>query len=48
MQKIEQAAFQEAINNGMTPTDAVREVAKRMEAFASLMSGNATLGVAHA
>ncbi|WP_410726523.1 Rha family transcriptional regulator [Citrobacter portucalensis] len=48
MQKIEQAAFQEAISNGMTPTDAVREVAKRMEAFASLMSGNVTLGVGHA
>jgi len=48
MQKIEQAAFQEAINHGMTPTEAVREVARRMEAFASLMSGSATLGVGHA
>ncbi|EBW8396456.1 hypothetical protein A3X38_27945 [Salmonella enterica subsp. enterica serovar Florida] len=38
MQKIEQAAFEEAIQNGMTATDAVREVACRMNAFAGLMT----------
>lgn len=38
MQKIEQAAFDEAIKNGMTPTEAVREVARRMDMFARLMS----------
>ncbi|MFT4463809.1 MAG: Rha family transcriptional regulator [Sodalis sp. (in: enterobacteria)] len=38
MQKIEQAAFDEAIRQGKSPTDAVRDVAHRMEMFASLMS----------
>ena len=48
MQKIEQAAFEEAIQNGMTPTEAVREVARRMEAFASLMTSIPALGVKYA
>ena len=48
MQKIEQAAFEEAIQNGMTPTEAVREVARRMETFASLMTSEPYLGVNHA
>ncbi|EOO7413708.1 hypothetical protein CR036_RS18135 [Escherichia coli] len=48
MQKIEQAAFNEAIQNGMTPTEAVREVARRMETFASLMTSAPSLGVNHA
>lgn len=48
MQKIEQAAFDEAIQNGLSPTDAVREVSRRMEAFAALMSTAPTLGVNHA
>ncbi|EEV7678443.1 hypothetical protein EIB93_003297 [Escherichia coli] len=48
MQKIEQAAFEEAIQNGMTPTEAVREVARRMETFASLMTSEPSLGVNHA
>lgn len=38
MQKIEQAAFDDAIRQGKSPTDAVRDVAHRMEMFASLMS----------
>lgn len=48
MQKIEQAAFDEAIQNGMTPTEAVREVARRMETFASLMTAEPSLGVKYA
>ncbi|EER0525830.1 hypothetical protein ACORBQ_002305 [Escherichia coli] len=48
MQKIEQAAFDEAIQSGMTPTEAVREVARRMETFASLMTSAPSLGVNHA
>ncbi|HDW2987933.1 TPA: Rha family transcriptional regulator [Escherichia coli] len=48
MQKIEQAAFEEAIQNGMTPTEAVREVARRMETFASLMTSEPYLGVKYA
>ena len=47
MQKIEQAAFDEAIQNGMTPTDAVREVSRRMEAFAALMT-TGKIGGSHA
>lgn len=47
MQKIEQAAFNEAISNGMSPTEAVREVSRRMEAFAALMSTTPVLGVNH-
>lgn len=44
MQKIEQAAFDDAIRSGMTPTDAVREVSRRMDAFAELMSSSPALG----
>lgn len=47
IQKIEQAAFTEAVNHGMSPTEAVREVARRMEAFASLMSGGQMQGINH-
>ena len=45
MQKIEQAAFNEAVRNGMSPGDAVREVARRMDAFASLITSSPALGV---
>lgn len=45
MQKIEQAAFDEAVRNGMSPGDAVREVARRMDAFASLITSSPALGV---
>ncbi|MGD2690248.1 hypothetical protein ACP8ZV_11530 [Escherichia coli] len=48
MQKIEQAAFDEAIQNGLSPTDAVREVSRRMETFAALMSAAPMLGANHA
>lgn len=47
MQKIEQAAFEEAIRNGLTPTEAVREVARRMDMFASLMTASPAVGVSH-
>ncbi|MGK3687148.1 hypothetical protein ACSLPA_33150, partial [Escherichia coli] len=39
-QKIEQAAFNEAVRNDMSPGDAVREVARRMDAFASLITSS--------
>jgi len=45
MQKIEQAAFDEAVRNGMSPGDAVREVARRMDAFASLITSSPVLEV---
>ena len=45
MQKIEQAAFDEAVRSGMSPGDAIREVARRMEAFASLITSSAALEV---
>lgn len=38
IQKIELAAFDEAVRSGMSPGDAVREVARRMEAFATLIT----------
>ncbi|HGJ5884088.1 hypothetical protein [Arsenophonus sp.] len=38
MQKIEQATFQSAIESGMSPTQAVREVSKRIDMFATLMT----------
>lgn len=44
IQKIEQAAFNEAVHNGMSPSDAVREVACRMDIFASLLSAKPLLG----
>ncbi|ENS4778514.1 Rha family transcriptional regulator [Klebsiella variicola] len=47
MQKIEQAAFDEAVRNGMSPGDAVREVARRMAAFASLITSSPVLEVRH-
>ncbi|MDS1617166.1 hypothetical protein QPL30_09045 [Escherichia coli] len=47
MQKIEQAAFDEALQKGKTPTEAVREVARRMEAFASLMTSSPALEASH-
>lgn len=44
IQKIEQAAFNEAVHNGMSPGDAVREVARKMDTFASLLSTKPLLG----
>lgn len=48
MQKIGRAAFDEAIQNGMTPTEAVREVARRMATFANLMTSAPPLGLKYA
>lgn len=45
MQKIELAAFDEAVRNGLSPGDAVREVARRMDAFASLITSSPALEV---
>lgn len=45
MQKIEQAAFNEAVRNDMSPGDAVREVARRMDAFASLITSSSVLEI---
>lgn len=45
MRKIEQAAFNEAVRNGMSPGDAVREVARRMDAFASLITSSPVLEI---
>ncbi|HHR6045229.1 TPA: Rha family transcriptional regulator [Providencia alcalifaciens] len=44
MQKIEQAAFQDAINSGLSATQALREVSQRIEQFASLMSPMTRIG----
>ncbi|MBJ2111113.1 Rha family transcriptional regulator [Proteus terrae] len=44
MQKIERAAFQDAINAGLSPDQALREVSKRIEQFASLMSPTMRIG----
>lgn len=44
MQKIEQAAFQNAIDSGLLATQALREVSKRIEQFASLMSPTVRIG----
>lgn len=44
MQKIEQSTLQAAIDAGMSPTEAVREVAKRMDMFASLMAPTVRIG----
>ena len=45
MQKIEQAAFNAAVRNDMSPGDAVREVARRMDAFASLITSSSVLEI---
>lgn len=44
MQKIEQAAFQDAIDSGLSANQALREVSKRIEQFASLMSPTVRIG----
>ena len=44
MQKIERAAFQDAMNAGLSPDQALREVSKRIEQFASLMSPTVRIG----
>lgn len=44
MQKIEQAAFQDAMSAGLSPTQALREVSKRIEQFAMLMSPVSRIG----
>ncbi|EPC2526487.1 Rha family transcriptional regulator [Providencia stuartii] len=44
MQKIERAAFQDAIDSGLSATQALREVSKRIEQFASLMSPTVRIG----
>lgn len=44
MQKIEHAAFDEAVRNGMSPSEAVREVARRMDTFANLITSAPVLG----
>ncbi|TBL54240.1 hypothetical protein EYZ00_08590 [Hafnia paralvei] len=44
MQKIEHAAFDEAVRNGMSPSEAVREVARRMDTFANLITSAPVMG----
>lgn len=44
MQKIERAAFQDAMNAGLSPDQALREVSKRIEQFAGLMSPTMRIG----
>ncbi|HCM62810.1 MAG TPA: hypothetical protein DIT05_09725 [Morganella sp. (in: Bacteria)] len=44
MQRIEQAAFQDAMSAGLSPTQALREVSKRIEQFAMLMSPVSRIG----
>lgn len=44
MQKIEQAAFQDAINSGLSATQALHEVSQRIEQLASLMSPMTRIG----
>ncbi|MFS1537649.1 MAG: hypothetical protein ACL7BU_01975 [Candidatus Phlomobacter fragariae] len=44
MQKIEQAAFQATIQSGMSPTQAVREVSKGTDMFATPMSPSQQIG----
>ncbi|MGL5953198.1 MAG: Rha family transcriptional regulator [Providencia rustigianii] len=44
MQKIERAAFQDAIDSGLSAAQALREVSKRIEQFASLMSPTVRIG----
>lgn len=47
MQKLEQAAFQEAIQNGQSLTEAVREVAHRMDMFVNPATAAPIVGVSH-
>lgn len=44
MQKIEHAAFDEAVRNGMSPSEAVLEVARRMDTFANLITSAPVMG----
>ncbi|MEQ1969119.1 hypothetical protein ABLA30_19455, partial [Xenorhabdus nematophila] len=44
MQKIEQAAFQDARNAGLSPTQALGEVSRRIEQFATLMNPIGRIG----
>ncbi len=44
MQKIEQAAFQDAINSGLSATQALHEVSQRIEQLASLLSPMTRIG----
>ncbi|EKZ3298415.1 hypothetical protein WJV12_005480, partial [Salmonella enterica] len=47
LQKIEQAAFTEAAYAGLSPTEAVREAVRRMNAFSALLSVTDAQGVSH-
>lgn len=47
LQKIEQAAFTEAAHAGLSPTEAVREAVRRMNAFSALLSVTDARGVSH-
>lgn len=47
LQKIEQAAFTEAAHAGLSPTEAVREAVRRMNAFSALLSVSDMQGVSH-
>ncbi|PHM47135.1 Rha family transcriptional regulator [Xenorhabdus miraniensis] len=44
IQKIEQAAFQDARNAGQSPTQALKEVSRRIELFATLMNPIGRIG----
>jgi len=45
IQKIELAAFDEAVRSDISPGDAVREVARRMEAFATLITSSPVMEI---
>ncbi|WP_241488351.1 hypothetical protein [Winslowiella iniecta] len=45
IQKIEQIVIDEAVRSGMSPADAVREVARRIDAFVSLITSSPAMGV---
>lgn len=47
LQKIEQAAFTEAAHAGLSPTEAVREAVRHMNAFSALLSVTDAQGVSH-
>ncbi len=47
LQKIEQAAFTEAAHAGLSPTEAVREAVRRMNAFSTLLSVTDAQGASH-